>query len=107
MGSRWDFGDFGGCSGWPGAVHPKVKFVCFGIFFFFFQAEDGIRDLIVTGVQTCALPIWKPRGGGVYSSLVPDLHFPCHSLALSTNGFIRSICGIRVFTSTSAAQTCV
>src|SRR2546421_5298495 len=27
--------------------------------FFFFQAEDGIRDLIVTGVQTCALPIWK------------------------------------------------
>src|SRR2546430_7430839 len=29
---------------------------CF-IFFFFFQAEDGIRDLTVTGVQTCALPI--------------------------------------------------
>src|SRR3989440_3709951 len=28
------------------------------IFFFFFQAEDGIRDLIVTGVQTCALPIY-------------------------------------------------
>src|SRR2546421_12402593 len=25
---------------------------------FFFQAEDGIRDLIVTGVQTCALPIY-------------------------------------------------
>src|SRR5206468_6750780 len=29
----------------------------FFVFFFFFQAEDGIRDLIVTGVQTCALPI--------------------------------------------------
>src|SRR2546427_5060687 len=28
---------------------------------FFFQAEDGIRDLTVTGVQTCALPIWRPR----------------------------------------------
>src|SRR2546430_6323989 len=28
-----------------------------GDFFFFFQAEDGIRDLTVTGVQTCALPI--------------------------------------------------
>src|SRR6201988_5465793 len=27
-------------------------------FLFFFQAEDGIRDLIVTGVQTCALPIY-------------------------------------------------
>src|SRR2546430_7405106 len=30
-------------------------------FFFFFQAEDGIRDLTVTGVQTCALPIY-PAG---------------------------------------------
>src|SRR2546430_13069935 len=28
--------------------------------FFFFQAEDGIRDLTVTGVQTCALPICNP-----------------------------------------------
>src|SRR2546427_4675954 len=28
-------------------------------FFFFFQAEDGIRDLTVTGVQTCALPIYR------------------------------------------------
>src|SRR5256884_8119807 len=27
------------------------------MFFFFFQAEDGIRDVAVTGVQTCALPI--------------------------------------------------
>src|SRR5690606_40902632 len=26
---------------------------------FFFQAEDGIRDFHVTGVQTCALPIWR------------------------------------------------
>src|SRR5437773_8186318 len=33
----------------------------FFFFFFFFQAEDGIRDRDVTGVQTCALPIWKPR----------------------------------------------
>src|SRR2546422_3037554 len=28
-------------------------------FFFFFQAEDGIRDVAVTGVQTCALPILR------------------------------------------------
>src|SRR5256885_5879200 len=34
-------------------------------FFFFFQAEDGIRDYKVTGVQTCALPISDPgRSGG-------------------------------------------
>src|SRR5215475_14222852 len=31
----------------------------FLLFFFFFQAEDGIRDFHVTGVQTCALPIWS------------------------------------------------
>src|SRR5256886_15278587 len=42
------------------------------IFSFFFQAEDGIRDLTVTGVQTCALPIlWTPERhfhefGGLY-----------------------------------------
>src|SRR5256886_12596058 len=63
---------------------------------FFFQAEDGIRDLTVTGVQTCALPIswlqehkipsvWKPgefsrqsfldqiSQGEVYIALVDDL----------------------------------
>src|SRR5688572_26241940 len=33
-------------------------FLCYYLFFFFFQAEDGIRDLTVTGVQTCALPIY-------------------------------------------------
>src|SRR5258708_28084155 len=39
--------------------------LCF--FFFFFQGEDGIRDDLVTGVQTCALPICKvpfSLGGG-------------------------------------------
>src|SRR5205085_5955727 len=41
------------------------SFLCFLFllfFFFFFQAEDGIRDLTVTGVQTCALPIYRPDG---------------------------------------------
>src|SRR2546430_1411611 len=33
------------------------------VLFFFFQAEDGIRDLTVTGVQTCALPISCRRRG--------------------------------------------
>src|SRR5688572_33207178 len=41
---------------------------------FFFQAEDGIRGLTVTGVQTCALPIWRPDGAMshymTYSGLV-------------------------------------
>src|SRR2546430_8454346 len=45
--------------------HHVVKLQLF--FFFFFQAEDGIRDLTVTGVQTCALPIWDlPTGGATF-----------------------------------------
>src|SRR5258707_829092 len=35
----------------------------FLLLFFFFQAEDGIRDIGVTGVQTCALPISRRRSG--------------------------------------------
>src|SRR5258708_5994782 len=39
-----------------------VILVCFQLFFFFFQAEDGIRDDLVTGVQTCALSDLRSRG---------------------------------------------
>src|SRR5699024_11406723 len=39
-------------------LHLLLFLYCF-ILFFFFQAEDGIRDRNVTGVQTCALPIWR------------------------------------------------
>src|SRR5687767_15394047 len=38
-------------------------------YFFFFQAEDGIRDKLVTGVQTCALPISSPPGAVAATSL--------------------------------------
>src|SRR2546430_6383305 len=38
-----------------------THFICWILSFFFFQAEDGIRDLTVTGVQTCALPIYASR----------------------------------------------
>src|SRR2546430_3019004 len=45
--------------------------------FFFFQAEDGIRDLTVTGVQTCALPICHPsqlrRSWYFFYFQLPDL----------------------------------
>src|SRR5205823_5664249 len=37
-------------------------------FFFFFQAEDGIRDKLVTGVQTCALPILTIDGVGEWAT---------------------------------------
>src|SRR5205085_4676984 len=44
--------------GYAGSVPQECAF---GLVFFFFQAEDGIRDLTVTGVQTCALPISRWR----------------------------------------------
>src|SRR5690606_40594705 len=37
------------------------------VYFFFFQAEDGIRDFHVTGVQTCALPILA-----IYMPMIPE-----------------------------------
>src|SRR6266403_5606818 len=49
--------------------------------FFFFQAEDGIRDLYVTGVQTCALPISPRRQGMELRSLGRT------GLTVSTLGF--------------------
>src|SRR5205823_8778187 len=48
--------------------------------FFFFQAEDGIRDKLVTGVQTCALPIsgddvvWDPSRRGLVIARRESLH---------------------------------
>src|SRR5260221_241530 len=52
-----------------------ILYPIIGQFFFFFQAEDGIRDHCVTGVQTCALPIfgniiWNPPGSGVRLSIL-------------------------------------
>src|SRR3989441_9000123 len=41
------------------------------VFFFFFQAEDGIRDKLVTGVQTCALPICERPGACLPRDVVP------------------------------------
>src|SRR2546426_5770243 len=41
------------------------------LFFFFFQAEDGIRDYKVTGVQTCALPISRHN----HQSTTPGTEF--------------------------------
>src|SRR2546427_593097 len=50
-----------------------VYLLSFFLFFFFFQAEDGIRDLTVTGVQTCALPIYPTalRSPGESARTVP------------------------------------
>src|SRR5690348_18498066 len=58
---------------------------------FFFQAEDGIRDGRVTGVQTCALPIWKglEKYTGIKQKrrrLFGDECFPAGTLVDTPNG---------------------
>src|SRR5688572_31794095 len=65
----------------------------FVFFFFFFQAEDGIRDLTVTGVQTCALPIWRrgrANGGdqaaGCADAAVAELAFSIRGPAAAADG---------------------
>src|SRR2546427_5522765 len=56
-------------------------------FFFFFQAEDGIRDLTVTGVQTCALPISSASGGRAVSGcLDPGGRRTPHDVACHRGG---------------------
>src|SRR5256885_7840183 len=84
----------------PIPMHQK-NFYCMARrnFLFFFQAEDGIRDYKVTGVQTCALPIsyaptatarpsvlWIPRLTSSGSSSPPCACMPSKPMALSTCG---------------------
>src|SRR5258708_24928405 len=54
--------------------HPSFDAVLsVAFYFFFFQAEDGIRDDLVTGVQTCALPILQRSIDDVQSRLQDGL----------------------------------
>src|SRR5260370_26979461 len=48
----------------------SCRYLSVCLFFFFFQAEDGIRDSSVTGVQTCALPISDLNGSSFLRSTV-------------------------------------
>ena len=74
------------------------------VFFFFFQAEDGIRDYKVTGVQTCALPIYCCRALGGYHATIFGLvvfcsPFLCEKIEKSydasrTIPLFGSVCGL-------------
>src|SRR5438309_7208607 len=62
--------------------------------FFFFQAEDGIRDGTVTGVQTCALPIYPENVAGV---LYPRRFRPIDGGRVRRQHFLdRGLCSDRV-----------
>ena len=75
-------------------------FVFFLFFFiFFFQAEDGIRDRLVTGVQTCALPILQLTKKGyefkAFDEFLTDWRLAKNSLSSST--FRKLIDGYNVY----------
>src|SRR6266511_6304785 len=55
--------------------------------FFFFQAEDGIRDFHVTGVQTCALPI---SSRSAYPNASDQTSLPSTATARAKPGMLRS-----------------
>src|SRR3712207_7476747 len=67
------------------------------LLFFFFQAEDGIRDIGVTGFQTCALPIWRPPllacasfalAAAPAAAATPDVAFPADGAAMEAAMFV-------------------
>src|SRR5262249_60085103 len=60
-------------SNWLSVVVPHFALGDCGSFIFFFQAEDGIRDWSVTGVQTCALPIFHALAEGAAAADVVDV----------------------------------
>src|SRR2546430_12715681 len=62
-------------------------FLWYCVFFFFFQAEDGIRDLTVTGVQTCALPISRSLSA---ASVACSTVITCATE--SANAVARAVC---------------
>src|SRR5688500_20277924 len=64
------------------------------VLFFFFQAEDGIRDYKVTGVQTCALPIFLPAARIERRLAVGALHEKrgdWHAALGEVEGYLRSL----------------
>src|SRR6266511_6004910 len=80
------------------------------LFFFFFQAEDGIRDFHVTGVQTCALPISIEPGKFCATieiakrierlslltddpEIPPQLNESCRRAGVSLDLFLKVDCG--------------
>src|SRR5690554_7046633 len=71
--------------------------VCiFAFFFFFFQAEDGIRDADVTGVQTCALPILPIPSPCLVSSGFVERYFPYSKVTSFSLLFLHITC-IKLF----------
>src|SRR5262249_59198706 len=73
---------------WRGSV--AVEVALYEAIVFFFQAEDGIRDWSVTGVQTCALPIfplgWRPVADNVATTDLDGVVWTGRTHGISPDG---------------------
>src|SRR3989442_9514008 len=67
--------------------YNSQAFLCF----FFFQAEDGIRDADVTGVQTCALPIYDTAPTEIYTLCLPPRELRARSADERATGLVPRI----------------
>src|SRR3990170_8612119 len=73
--------------------------VCIGcVCFFFFQAEDGIRDDLVTGVQTCALPIWMTSESPEVRTPSRTMKSPMKKRTMLQSTFDTRVLGVAVET---------
>src|SRR5205807_5923981 len=73
--------------------------------FFFFQAEDGIREYKVTGVQTCALPIFTPGFVVTVSTAPGPSVFSATDASLTFAYFARACCALLTASCTIGAST--
>src|SRR5256884_6386903 len=74
-------------------------------FFFFFQAEDGIRDVAVTGVQTCALPIYLVVPADLRASKGTTRSLRGHLVAVEFCGLEQHVRALWILA--AVAATCV
>src|SRR3989441_6970147 len=78
------------------SVECTGRMRCWRVIFFFFQAEDGIRDKLVTGVQTCALPICTGGNEGIGFAVPVSLAKPVTESLIKTGKVVRGWLGVAI-----------
>src|SRR5699024_12052288 len=93
----------------PQSSNVLAPMRCVHLCLFFFQAEDGIRDRNVTGVQTCALPIFQNTGKQykiiATFDIVESINFPRYLAAITPSNVPTNIVTVSLRT-TNIKVTC-